>query len=209
MRFRGNVIRLLGLRNRTLSFSLILIGKKTIEAQDRLLKTILGFLLFHMLGNIPIIRAVRKCQIVISRINFFPQLNQSSLSVCGKLKNLTEKCCSLKISNRRNQFQGVCSTNEQACIWDSCCCSRKLSPMKGRFSKWVQSVKMGVLNFVHLYFFHLTVGPLVTGKALPACECIRTQLTRYLFGHLQFSRPLSPGDLLSLWKPHLDKFDQI
>ena len=36
--------------------------KKTIEAQDRLLKTILRFLLFHMLGNIPIIRAVRKCQ---------------------------------------------------------------------------------------------------------------------------------------------------
>ena len=89
--------------------------KKTIEAQDRLLKTILGFLLFHMLGNIPIIRAVRKCQIVISGINFFPQLNQSSLSVCGKLKNLTEKCCSLKISNRRNQFQGVCLANERAC----------------------------------------------------------------------------------------------
>ena len=71
MRFRGNVIQLLGLRNRTFSFSLILIGK-TVEAQDRLLQTILCFLLFHLVGNILMIRTVKKSQIVISGIYFSP-----------------------------------------------------------------------------------------------------------------------------------------
>ena len=35
---------------------------------------------------------------------------------------------------------------EKKFIWLSCYCSRKLSPIDGRFSKWFPSVKKGVLN---------------------------------------------------------------
>ena len=71
MRFRGNVIQLLGLRNRTFSFSLILIGK-TVEAQDRLLQTILCFLLFHLVGNILMIRTVKKVRLSFPEFTFPP-----------------------------------------------------------------------------------------------------------------------------------------
>ena len=49
-------------------------------------------------------------------------------------------------------------------------------------------------------FPHLSVGVLVFVKSPPACESILTQVTIYLFEHLQLSSPLSPGDLLSLRK---------
>ena len=41
-------------------------------------------------------------------------------------------------------------------------------------------------------FFYSSVGSLVISKASPACECLGTQFTRYLFGHFQISHPLCP-----------------
>ena len=39
-------------------------------------------------------------------------------------------------------------------IWDSCYCSRKLSPMEDRFSKWFKSVKKVFTTFSYLYLWH-------------------------------------------------------
>ena len=49
-------------------------------------------------------------------------------------------------------------------------------------------------------FFNSGVGSLVISKARPACECLWTQVTRYLFGHFQLTAPVGLDSLQSLNK---------
>ena len=44
-------------------------------------------------------------------------------------------------------------------------------------------------------FFDSSVDFLVISKVLPACKCLGTQVTRYLFGHFHLSPPLCPDFL--------------
>ena len=58
--------------------------------RERFLQTILCFVLSHMLGNIPLMRTVRKCQIVISGIHFPPSWT-NLLFLCEENWKKTER----------------------------------------------------------------------------------------------------------------------
>ena len=97
----------------------------------------------HLINNIKSERDVRKREkICLGELNPCPRI-----SIVGLVHSNT---C---LWSKETLFmRAKCIKEEHAVapapylIWDSCYCSRKLSPMEGRFSKWFLRVKKGVIN---------------------------------------------------------------
>ena len=69
--------------------------------------------------------------------------------------------------------------------------NKKMSLKNAIVTKWL-------VTLLAIVLLDTSVGLLVIEKTTPTCKCLWTQVTRYLFGHLRFSLPLSSGAFCKL-----------